>query len=261
MVTSRARGRKKKSAYRLDQVGYRRLNGARGSHGPARRGGLWVVVILAALVMVNLYVFVWNKKTSVSAIRRQAEAQGLPAELPAQPLADGAPGPAGPATPLAAPPSGARGGHLAPTPAPIAPPGVIEGKVGKGDSLGRLLKKSGLTGAEADEVIRALSGVVDFKAIRAGQPFRIERGPDGRVSRFELVMSKVQKVRAVRGAGGELTGTADNTQTRIECIDSSRYAAIKAIGERTALVEAVVDIFAFDPILIALARPASPVHT
>ena len=35
---------------------------------PAKRGGAWVVLVLGVLVVVNLYVFVWNMKTSVSAI-------------------------------------------------------------------------------------------------------------------------------------------------------------------------------------------------
>src|SRR5512140_2122836 len=115
--------------------------------------------------------------------------------VPAEPLAEaGVPG-EGSAAPAAA---------LAP--APIGPPGVIDGKVGKSDTLGRVLKKSGLTAAEADEVIRALSGVFDFKTMRAGQTYRIERGADGRVTSFELVVSKIQTVRAERGPTGTLVG-------------------------------------------------------
>jgi murein DD-endopeptidase MepM/ murein hydrolase activator NlpD len=251
MVTRRAPGRKKKSGYQLATRGSGGSGGRASSRGlqgaPARKHGLWIVVLLGGLVLVNLYVFVWNKKTSVSAIRHQAEAQGLPAEVPAAPLVP----PTGTTGPAAVPTGATARGALPPAPPPVAPPGVIEGKVGKGDSLGRLLKKSGLTGAEADEIIRALSGVLDFRTIRAGQAFRIERGPDGRISLFELVVSKVQKVRAVR-QHGELTGAADNSQTRIEIkaiggrIDSSLYAAIKASGESTTLVEFFVDVFAYD---------------
>ncbi|MBA3464427.1 MAG: M23 family metallopeptidase [Deltaproteobacteria bacterium] len=136
--------------------------------------------------------------------------------------------------------------------APVGPPGVIDGKVGKTDTLGRLLKKSGLSGAETDEVIRSLSGVLDFKTIRAGQTFRIERGPDGRVKLFELVVSKVRTVRAERQPSGELLGKGDTSQTRIEQktiggrIDSSLYAALKASGETGALVDFFVDVFAYD---------------
>jgi murein DD-endopeptidase MepM/ murein hydrolase activator NlpD len=209
---------------------------------PARRGGAWVVLVLGALVVVNLYVFVWDKKTSVAAIKREAEAATLQppaAALPSQPLN------AANALPTA-------GSAALATPAPVGPAGTIDGKVAKSDTLGRLLKKSGLSAGETDEVIRSLSGVLDFKTIRAGQTYRIERGPDGRVKLFELVVSKVQTVRSERAANGQLVGTANSAQTRIELkalggrIDSSLYAALKGAGETAALVDFFVDVFAYD---------------
>ncbi len=193
------------------------------------------MLVLGGLVLVNLYVFVWDKETSVAAIKDQAAAGRPPAA-------------AMPSVPLFPPPPTT----IQPAAAPVGPPGTIDGKVGKSDTLGRLLKKSGLTGAEADEVIRALSGVLDFKTIRAGQTYRIERGPDGRVRTFELVVSKIQTVRAERSATGALVGKADTSQTQIEIktiggtIDSSLYAAIKAEGETAALVDFFVDVFAYD---------------
>ena len=202
---------------------------------PARHSGAWLLLVLGALVLVNLYVFVWDKDTSVAAIKREAEAKTPAAALPSQPLI--APAPASP---------------LPATPAPVGPPGVVDGKVGKGDTLGRLLKKSGLTGPEADEVIRALSGALDFKSIRAGQPFRIERGADGRVKLFELVLSKVSTIRAVRAATGELVGKAESSTTRVETrslggrIDTSLWHAVRAAGEEPALVDFFVDVFAYD---------------
>jgi murein DD-endopeptidase MepM/ murein hydrolase activator NlpD len=217
--------------------------------------------VLGALVVVNLYVFVWDKQTSVGAIKREADRATPTAMLPSRPLEEAGvrPGSAVPAVPKAAATSPLRGagvsgsgGGSGGVAAPIGPPGVIEGRVGKSDTLGRVLKKSGLTAAEADEVIRALSGVFDFKTMRAGQIYRIERGPDGRVKTFELVVSKVQTVRAERSAAGTLVGKAESSQTRIEVksvggrIDSSLYAAIKASGESPALVDFFVDVFAYD---------------
>lgn len=204
---------------------------------PARRSGVWVLLVLGALVLVNLYVFVWDKDTSVAAIKREADAKSPAAALPSQPLIAPAPVNALPATS-----------------APAGPPGSVDGQVAKGDTLGRLLKKSGLSAAEADEVIRSLSaaGALDFKSIRAGQPFRIERGADGRVQTFELTLNKVSKVRAARATTGELVGKADNSATRIEAkaisgrIDSSLWNALKAAGETPALVDFFVDVFAYD---------------
>jgi hypothetical protein len=155
-----------------------------GGAAPARRGGAWVLVVLAGLVVVNLYVFVWNKNTGVAAIRRQAE--NVPMAMPSAPLA---------------PPD-------APSPAPAVPaPPEIVGKVGKSDTLGRVLRKNGLSAGDADAVIRALSGVLDFRTIRAGQTFRIARRGDGSVARFELDLGKGRRAIAERSAGGELVGS------------------------------------------------------
>jgi hypothetical protein len=196
MVRRRTRARKKRSVYQG-------LSAA-----PARRGGAWVVLVLGALVVVNLYVFVWDNKTGVRAVRQQAEAKSTPAlAMPSAPLA--------PVTAVTGQESGDRGsvtrGATAALPAPPPATTVVEGKVGKADTLGKLLKKSGLTAAEADEIIRALSGVVDFRTIRAGQSYRIERGSDGRVMHFELELSKSHHVRADRQLSGELVAAADAT--------------------------------------------------
>jgi hypothetical protein len=205
------------------------------------------VLVLAALVVVNLYVFVWDKQTSVGAIKRAADRATPTAMVPSHPLAErGAgsgsnPPPAGRAGGIersetgAETPDGAAGGPEGSAPRRIertetgagAPDGStggagasaprgIHGKVGRSDTLGRVLKRSGLSAAEADEVIRALSGVFDFKTMRAGQTFRIERGPDGRVKSFELAVGKTQNVRADRGADGALLGTAAGAQPRSE---------------------------------------------
>jgi hypothetical protein len=145
------------------------------------------MLVLGALVLVNLYVFVWDKKTGVRAIKEQAEAHtATPAmSIPSGPLPD-----------------------TMPLPAAVAHTTIVEGKVAKSETLGKLLKKSGLTAAESDEIIRALSGVLDFRAIRAGQPFRIERLADGRVKRFELDLSKGHRVSAERLPSGELRADA-----------------------------------------------------
>src|SRR5262249_4962566 len=122
MVTRRRTARKKRAVRPLGNLG--------GS--PARRTGGWVVLVLVALVAVNLDVFVWDKQTSFGAIKRGAERATPPATVPSRPLAE-------------PPRAGSGAGSAAATPAPVGPPGVIDGKVGKSDTLGRVLKKSGLT--------------------------------------------------------------------------------------------------------------------
>lgn len=190
MVRRRTARRKKKSRYVVRALG----------DAPARRGSGWLVVVLGALVLVNLYVFVWDKHTGVRAIRERAEAQGTPAMIPSRPL--DAPADARAETPRAAP---QRAEPSRAATAPASPP--IKGTVARSDTLGRLLKREGLRAEEADEVIRALSGVLDFRTIRAGEHFEIQRGADGRVERFELEVSKSHHVRAVRQPTGALVGS------------------------------------------------------
>lgn len=155
---------------------------------PAKKSGLWVLLVLGVLVVINLYVFVWDKKTGVRAIAEQAHNATPTMNLPSAPL-------------------------VAPSPVAVAsnPPSqtVVEGKVGANDTLGKLLKHHGLNAAETDEVVRSLSGVLDFKTIKLGEPFRIERGRDGRVARFELDLAKGHKVHTDRQPSGELIAKAE----------------------------------------------------
>ncbi|MCX5744500.1 MAG: M23 family metallopeptidase, partial [Proteobacteria bacterium] len=82
--------------------------------------------------------------------------------------------------------------------------------------------------------------------------YRLERGPDGRVRAFDLVVSKLHRVHAGRDASGTLIGTSTDTATRVETkaitgtIDETLYGAIKASGETAALVDFFVDVFAYD---------------
>lgn len=156
--------------------------------GPARKSGLWVLLVLGVLVVINLYVFVWDKKTSVRAIAEQAHNAQPALAVPSAPLIAPAP---------AAVPASDHGST------------VIEGKVAEHDTIGRLLKHHGLTAAETDEVIRSLSGVLDFRTLKNGEPFRIERGKDGRVQHFELALAKGHKVHTDRQPTGELAAKAE----------------------------------------------------
>jgi len=197
---------------------------------PASKSSAWIVLVLGALVVVNLYVFVWDKKTSVAAIQKIANETPPTATIPSLPLEP--PPPVQPAS---------------------APPQATEGKVPKNATLGRVLKKAGLPPAEVDDVIRAVVGAGwNPTTLRAGETYRISRGPDGRVLSFELVVSKTETVRAERDPSGKLVGKASSAQTHVELaaiggkIDSSLYAAIKASGEDPTLVEFFVDVFAYD---------------
>jgi hypothetical protein len=164
--------------------------------GPARRNSAWVLAILGGLVVVNLYVFVWDKKTSLAAISDLA--QNPPAMQINRPLEN-----------LDPPqPSGVREGAAVTAGGSGAAAAThAEGKVAKSDTLGRLLRRSGLDARDTDEVIRAVAAVFDVREIRPGEAFRVERGSDGRVTRFELDLGRTGHLRAVRDTGGALVAT------------------------------------------------------
>jgi murein DD-endopeptidase MepM/ murein hydrolase activator NlpD len=214
------------------------------SSRPSRRGTIYLAAVLGALVLINLYVFVWNKKTSVPAVMERAALAGeagVTDETPGAALAqadldDGA----------------SETDESAPVPEQEEPGRWIEGEVKKGDSLGRILVREGLQPADRDEIIRALSGVLDFRAIKVGQKYRLHMGDDNRVQAFHLDVSRLVKVRAQRDPGGKLVGRKDQTETRLEVeaisgrIRSSLHTAVKATGEDTSLVSFFVDVFAYD---------------
>ena len=155
-----------------------------------------MLLVLGVLVVINLYVFVWDKKTSVRAIAEQAHKAQPTLSVPSAPLL---------------PPARSGADSAAAGPTLAAPPAatVVEGKVATNDTLGRLLKHHGLTAGEADEVIRSLSGVLDFKTIKSGEPFKITRSKDGRVQRFDLALAKGHKVHSERQPTGELIAKAE----------------------------------------------------
>jgi murein DD-endopeptidase MepM/ murein hydrolase activator NlpD len=215
-----------------------------GGKAPAKSGTLRLFVLLAIMVLVNLYVFVWRDGTSIGDIRKKAKDAdvGQSALSKFGTSAASANSAAPDATATAA-------GSAAPDKG-----GVFEGKVAKNQSFGKILRSEvGLAAGPADELIRAVGPVFDFRGLRAGQAWKVVVDDTGRVDSFELIVSKTLTVRAQRDeTTGELTATKDEAATRVETqelggrIDSSLYASVKAAGADTALVAFFVDVFAYD---------------
>jgi murein DD-endopeptidase MepM/ murein hydrolase activator NlpD len=226
-----------------------------------RRGSLRLALVLAVLVGVNLYVFLWRGNTSIPAVMEQAAMAGreggpgataglTPAARPATegPAAAGAQAAgeagsnAGSAGAEAAAGAGAGTGE----------PRLVEGEVQTGDSMGRILRREGMTPPEADELIRTLQEHMDLRSIRPGQSYRLRFDAAGRLESFEFDVSRTVRVRAERDANGNLVGRSDtaSTDVRIEeiggRIDSSLFAAMKQAGEDASLVSFFVDVFAYD---------------
>ncbi len=209
---------------------------------PRGAGTLRLGLVLAVLVAINLYVFLWRDGTSIPKVMDQAALAGSP------------------------PTTAENGGLLTATferldallndgdvPEQADEEGrLLEGQVQTGDSLGRILKREGLTPPEADEVIRALQEHLDFRTIRVGQEYRLKLDDDGRVEWFEFIVSRTESVRAEREEDGGLQAHKLEAHTDVRVhgvggrIDSSLYAAIKEANEDISLVAFFVDVFAYD---------------
>jgi murein DD-endopeptidase MepM/ murein hydrolase activator NlpD len=222
-----------------------------------KRGTLRLALVLAVLVGVNLYVFLWRGNTSIPAVMEQAAMAGREGELGAKPgLAPAKPAPAGEATAAQAGSAegGGEGGAGATegTTQGTGEARLVEGEVQNGDSLGRILRREGMTPPEADELIRTLQEHMDLRSIRPGQSYRLRFDAGGRMESFEFDVSRTVRVRAERDASGNLVGHSDKASTDVRTeeiggrIDSSLFAAMKQAGEDASLVSFFVDVFAYD---------------
>jgi murein DD-endopeptidase MepM/ murein hydrolase activator NlpD len=201
-----------------------------------RRGSVRLGVVLIGLVVLNLYVFLWRDNTSIPDVREAAMAERSTLSGAGPTTDDGEP-----SAPRVIEESDADSEGR-----------WVDGEVVKGDSLGRILRREGLTPPEADKVIRALRDHLDFRKIRVGQSYRLHFDDTGVMTRFEFRVSRVIKVEAVRGEDGVLAGARIEAETEVRTeriggsIESSLYTAIKDMGEDTRLVGYLVDIFAYD---------------
>lgn len=186
------------------------------------RSNWWLGGTLVALGLLNLYVFLLRDGTSVPDVMQAA----------------------------VAPPVVAAAVTMPPTDVPLS--ARISDKVTAGDSMGRVLRRMNLTANEADELIRALSTATDIGKVMPGQAISIVRGANGTVDSCELIVSKTQTIRVVRGGDGKLVGISDLAATRLVTeavggtIESSLHAAAKGAGEDGRLVGFFVDVFAYD---------------
>jgi murein DD-endopeptidase MepM/ murein hydrolase activator NlpD len=191
-------------------------------------------LVLAVLVGVNLYVFLWRDQTSIPDVMEMAAV-----------ASDGDPLAHAGSTPAAA------DAEAAPSASPEAGR-WIDGQVEPDDSLGQILRREGLDPPQADELIRALQPVMDLRKIRAGQTYRLHLDDDGRVLAFELVVHRTLTLRVDRGADGALSARAVTwpTETRViemgGQVQGSLYASLTERGESGALVAFFVDVFAYD---------------
>lgn len=111
------------------------------------------------------------------------------------------------------------------------------------------LVAAGLSGADADAIITALTGVMDFRRCRPDHELVIERDGDAVLQRFEYRATITQIYEARRGPDGALHGT--QVEVPIERVDLARGGtvvsslgdALERVGLGRTLVGTFVEVF------------------
>lgn len=207
------------------------------------KGTFRLAAVLAVLVGVNLYVFLWRGGTSIPDVMERAAVAGDIPEL--EPTIDD--------DELAAIDDEAEPEEQdEPDDEPDEVGTWTDGEVENNDSMGRILSREGLDNNQIDKTIRAMREHMDLRKIQPGQTYRVHRDDSENWDGFEFNVSRTVKVLATQAADGQITADKVEADTEIRRIhiggqiESSLYMSIKNSGEDTALVSKLVDVFAYD---------------
>jgi murein DD-endopeptidase MepM/ murein hydrolase activator NlpD len=131
-------------------------------------------------------------------------------------------------------------------------PDPLRGQVRPGESLSKILHRAGIGAAEVQRVAEALAPVMDPATIRIGLRYAIELDDAGGLRSLALHLSVTEVARVQRGADGRFTAELEElaTERREEeiggTVRSSLWAALTDRGHSPALVDVIVDVFAYD---------------
>jgi murein DD-endopeptidase MepM/ murein hydrolase activator NlpD len=133
-----------------------------------------------------------------------------------------------------------------------AAPDPLQGEVRPGESLSKILHRAGIGAAEVQRVAEALAPVMDPATIRIGQRYAIELDEGGALETLSLHLSVTEVARVRRRDDGRLAAKLEELPTlrREEeiggTVRSSLWAALTDRGHSPALVDVIVDVFAYD---------------
>lgn len=140
-------------------------------------------LLLGGLLAMNVYVFFYKGGTSIHDVKRAVK-EARVGSVDAAPFT--------------------WDGLLAARPAKPIKPEVHRGRLRESESIGTLLARLEVTPRDADEAMRALGGVLDWRRVKGGVPYRLERGADGGLVVLELRPLAEQRVIVERGPDGRL---------------------------------------------------------
>lgn len=245
----------------------------RGSSAKVRRAGLASLGV-GVLILVNLYVFVWGRR-SVRSVYRIAQVQAARAEAKAAPRRKGGGA------------SGSRGRRADRSldtlrlPRSITQEALaqqedealleveaftISGRIHRGDNLYSALKRVGVNRLIGDVIVRTLSGLVDFRRARPGQRFSVRISQDRRrLLGFEFRAGPGESYRIVR-AGRKLLGkrihrpVVTRVFEMVAPVRQTLWQAFHDLGEDGRLLAAFSAIFSWDLNLYTDVRPGDAIR-
>jgi murein DD-endopeptidase MepM/ murein hydrolase activator NlpD len=131
-------------------------------------------------------------------------------------------------------------------------PDPVHGQLRPGESLSKILHRAGIGAAEVQRVAEALAPVMDPATLRIGQRYAIELDESGALVELSLYQSVTEIARVRRGDRGRLVAKLEQLPTvrREEeiggIVRSSLWAVLTDRGHSPALVDVIVDVFAYD---------------
>jgi murein DD-endopeptidase MepM/ murein hydrolase activator NlpD len=133
-----------------------------------------------------------------------------------------------------------------------AEPDPLHGELQPGESLSKILHRAGIGAAEVQKVAEALQPVMDPATLKIGQRYAIELDEGGALVSLALHRSITDVARVSRNDAGRLVAKLEElpTERREEeiggTVRSSLWAALTDRGHSPALVDVIVDVFAYD---------------
>lgn len=156
------------------------------------------------------------------------------------------------AEPDAPPEAAAAPGTPEPEPEPEQNLDPLHGEVGEGDSLSKILHRAGVPASTVASVVVALEPVMDPTTIRVGQRFAIELDDGGELAKLAFWVSATEIVSVARDDEEKWRASTEDLPTHVVeeeihgVVESSLWAAMAEAGNAAALVDVVVDVFAYD---------------
>ncbi len=143
---------------------------------------------------------------------------------------------------------------MIPTPVRKAPEPqltVIEGELGRRQTLGHALRARGLDGAVIHDVVDAMSPVFNFRYSKVGDLYRASLTTAGELVGFEYVRSPIESY-SLKREGGTLVAAKHEPKVVVQrallagVVTSNLYQSVVDLGETGELAHDFAEIFAWD---------------